>query len=94
MKLLRSVGGCLSFVSTRESGKAQISEKQQGELTTLEIPRGSAISFRLEKDLTFDPAFLRHKDFLEQRLRAFGPNIVHVTGPSEPGILGRGWQSI
>src|SRR6202050_3551858 len=65
-----------------------IQELQQGELTTLEIPRGSAISFRLEKDLTFDPAFLRHKKFLEERLRAFRPDIVHVTGPSEPGILG------
>jgi phosphatidylinositol alpha 1,6-mannosyltransferase len=65
-----------------------IQEQQQGELTTLEIPRGSAISFRLEKDLTFDAAFLRHKKFLEERLRAFRPDIVHVTGPSEPGILG------
>src|SRR5271168_883922 len=65
-----------------------IQEQQEGELTTLEIPRGSAISFRLEKDLTFDLAFLRHKDFLEQRLRAFRPDIIHITGPSEPGILG------
>jgi glycosyltransferase involved in cell wall biosynthesis len=65
-----------------------IQEQQQGELTTLEIPRGSAISFRIEKDLTFDPAFVRHKKFLEERLRAFRPDIVHVTGPSEPGILG------
>ncbi len=65
-----------------------IQEQQQGELTTLEIPRGSPISFRIEKDLTFDPAFVRHKKFLEERLRAFRPDIVHVTGPSEPGILG------
>jgi glycosyltransferase involved in cell wall biosynthesis len=65
-----------------------IREQQQGELTTLEIPRGSAISFRLEKDLTFDPAFIRHKKFLEDHLRAFRPDIVHITGPSEPGILG------
>jgi phosphatidylinositol alpha 1,6-mannosyltransferase len=65
-----------------------IHEQQQGELTTLEIPRGSAVSFRLEKDLTFDPAFVRHKKFLEDRLRAFRPDIIHVTGPSEPGILG------
>ena len=65
-----------------------IREQQQGELTTLEIPRGSALSFRLEKDLTFDPAFVRHKKFLEERLRAFRPDIVHITGPSEPGILG------
>jgi phosphatidylinositol alpha 1,6-mannosyltransferase len=68
--------------------ETRISEERQGELTTLEIPRGSAISFRLEKDLTFDAAFLRHKDFLEQRLRAFRPDIIHITGPSEPGILG------
>jgi glycosyltransferase involved in cell wall biosynthesis len=65
-----------------------IREQQLGELTTLEIPRGSAVSFRLEKDLTFDAAFLRHKKFLEERLRAFRPDIVHITGPSEPGILG------
>jgi len=65
-----------------------ICEQQQGELTTLEIPRGSVLSFRLEKDLTFDPAFVRHKSFLEERLRAFRPDIVHITGPSEPGILG------
>ena len=63
-------------------------EQQQGELTTLEMPRGSLISFRIEKDLDFDPAFFRHKAFLEERLRAFGPDIIHVTGPSEPGILG------
>jgi phosphatidylinositol alpha 1,6-mannosyltransferase len=68
--------------------ETKMSEQQEGELTTLEIPRGSAISFRLEKDLTFDPAFLRHKDFLEHRLRAFRPDIIHITGPSEPGILG------
>ena len=71
--------------SKKEGG---IREQQQGELTTLEIPRGSVLSFRLEKDLTFDPAFVRHKSFLEERLRAFRPDIVHITGPSEPGILG------
>jgi phosphatidylinositol alpha 1,6-mannosyltransferase len=65
-----------------------IQEKQQGQLTTLEIPRGSLVSFPIEKDLTFDPAFFRHKHFLEQRLRAFRPDIIHVTGPSEPGLLG------
>jgi phosphatidylinositol alpha 1,6-mannosyltransferase len=65
-----------------------IEEKQQGELTTLEIPRGSLVSFPIEKDLTFDPAFFRHKEFLARRLRAFRPDLIHVTGPSEPGILG------
>jgi phosphatidylinositol alpha 1,6-mannosyltransferase len=73
----------------RENG---IKEQQQGALTTLEIPRGSVVSFRIEKDLTFDPVFLRYKKFLEARLRAFRPDIIHVTGPSEPGILGA-WLS-
>jgi phosphatidylinositol alpha 1,6-mannosyltransferase len=63
-------------------------EQQQDALTTIDIPRDSFLSFPLEKDLTFDVAFLRHKDFLEERLRAFNPDIIHVTGPSEPGILG------
>ena len=85
---MRNDGICRFFVSIQARKTARSSEQQQGELTTLEIPRGSAISFRLEKDLTFDPAFLRHKKFLEERLRAFRPDIVHVTGPSEPGILG------
>src|ERR1700689_5164644 len=65
-----------------------IREQHQGELTTLDIPRGSAISFRLEKDLTFDPAFLRHKSFIHRCLAEFRPDIIHITGPSEPGILG------
>jgi glycosyltransferase involved in cell wall biosynthesis len=79
----------LPFFCLHPGKKAtKLSEQHEGELTTLEIPRGSAISFRLEKDLTFDLAFLRHKDFLEQRLRAFRPDIIHITGPSEPGILG------
>ena len=69
-----------------------IEQRQDGELTTLEIPRGSPIAFRIEKDLTFDPAFLRHKRLLEERVRAFQPDIIHVTGPSEPGILGA-WLS-
>ena len=85
---MRNEGACLFSVSIRRKETAQSSEQQQGELTTLEIPRGSVISFRLEKDLTFDAAFLRHKKFLEERLRAFRPDIVHITGPSEPGILG------
>ncbi len=88
MKLLHDDGTFHFFVSIQARKTAQSGNNKQGELTTLEIPRGSPISFRIEKDLTFDAAFLRHKKFLEERLRAFRPDIVHVTGPSEPGILG------
>ena len=68
--------------------ESAFSEQQLGELTTLDIPRGSGLSVPLEKDLSFDPAFLRHRNLLGDKLRAFRPDIVHVTGPSEPGILG------
>jgi phosphatidylinositol alpha 1,6-mannosyltransferase len=71
--------------STRGSA---ISYQTQGELATLDIPRGSALAFRLEKDLSFDPAFLYHKELIETRLRAWRPEIIHITGPSEAGILG------
>jgi glycosyltransferase involved in cell wall biosynthesis len=65
-----------------------ISYQTKGELATLEIPRGSAVAFRLEKDLSFDPAFLYQKELIESHLRAWRPEIIHITGPSEAGILG------
>ena len=85
---MRNDGACPFFCLHPGKRETAVREQQQGELTTLEIPRGSPISFRLEKDLTFDAAFVRHKNFLEDRLRAFRPDIIHVTGPSEPGMLG------
>ena len=80
MRPLRNDRGIPFFCLHPGKRDSAIQEQQQGELTTLEIPRGSTISFRLEKDLTFDAAFLRHKKFLEERLRAFRPDIVHITG--------------
>ncbi len=61
---------------------------RQGELTTLDIPRGRAMAIRLENDLSFDLLFLRHKALIARHLREFRPDILHITGPSEPGILG------
>jgi phosphatidylinositol alpha 1,6-mannosyltransferase len=56
-------------------------------LTTLELPRGS-FSFSLEKDLTFDAGYARHLPLILRTLREFRPDIIHVTGPSENGMLG------
>jgi glycosyltransferase involved in cell wall biosynthesis len=54
---------------------------------TLELPRG-VLSFALEKDLRFDPAFPRHVPLIGEVLDQFKPDLVHVTGPSEVGLLG------
>jgi glycosyltransferase involved in cell wall biosynthesis len=56
---------------------------------TLELPRG-VFSFPLEKDLRFDPAFARHMPLIEDTLERFRPDLVHITGPSEVGLLGAG----
>ena len=65
----------------------------QGSVTTLDLPRSRA-SIRMEKDLTFDPLFLRHARTIERALRAFKPDVIHITGPSELGIFGAyfAWQ--
>ena len=41
----------------------------------------------LEKDLAFDPLFWRHADVIEEELRRFVPDLLHMTGPSELGIF-------
>lgn len=62
---------------------------EDGNVWTLELPRGF-LSFALEKDLRFDPAFLRHIPVIEETLERFRPDLVHITGPSEVGMLGAG----
>jgi glycosyltransferase involved in cell wall biosynthesis len=55
----------------------------------LELPRGF-LSFALEKDLRLDPAFFRHIPLISEVLERFQPDLIHITGPSEIGILGAG----
>jgi glycosyltransferase involved in cell wall biosynthesis len=59
----------------------------EGNLTTLELPRG-ILSIPLEKDLKFDPAWVRHIPAIARALKDFRPDIVHITGPSELGLIG------
>ena len=59
----------------------------EGQLTTLELARGS-VSFALEKDLTFDAGYVRHLPLILRTLKDFRPDLIHITGPSENGILG------
>jgi phosphatidylinositol alpha 1,6-mannosyltransferase len=54
---------------------------------TLELPRSFA-AVGIEKDLAFDPLFLRHITRVESELTRFQPDIIHITGPSELGFLG------
>ena len=78
----------LPFLCVRAGDRATAFE-QQGNVWTLELPRGS-LSFALEKDLRFDPAFLRHIPIIGEVLERFQPDLIHITGPSEVGMLGAG----
>lgn len=59
----------------------------EGSVTTLQLPRGVA-SFALDADLSFDILMWQQHHAVEQRLRAFRPDLIHITGPSDIGILG------
>jgi glycosyltransferase involved in cell wall biosynthesis len=78
----------LPFLCVRAGDRAP-AVTEDGKVWTLELPRGF-LSFALEKDLRFDPAFLRHIPLIEEVLARFKPDLIHITGPSEVGMLGAG----
>ena len=79
----------LPFLCVRASGSRprQYLFETEGNLQTLELPR-SRISIQMEKDLFFDPLFFRYASLIARTLRAFSPDVIHITGPSELGIFG------
>src|SRR5580658_10085163 len=78
----------LPFLCVRAGDRTQ-AVLEDGNVWTLELPRGF-LSFALEKDLRFDPAFLRHIPLIGEVLDRFKPDLIHITGPSEVGMLGAG----
>lgn len=76
----------LPFLCVRAGDRPQ-AFVEEGNVWTLELPR-SFLSFALEKDLRYDPAFLRHVPLMGEVLERFRPDLVHITGPSELGMLG------
>ncbi|RRA47949.1 glycosyltransferase [Acidipila sp. EB88] len=65
----------------------QLDTSSHGQLEVLELPRGPA-SFALDKDLRYDPLFPRHGATILRALKRFQPDVIHITGPSELGMLG------
>ena len=78
---------CIRAGDRSENGQPAFIE--DGNVWTLELPR-SIFSFALEKDLRFDPAFPRHIPIIGEVLDRFQPDLIHITGPSEVGMLGAG----
>ena len=76
----------LPFLCVRAGNRAQ-ALIEDGNVWTLELPR-SFLSFALEKDLRYDPAYYRHLPLIRETLWRFQPDLIHITGPSELGMLG------
>lgn len=76
----------LPFLCVRAGDRGQ-ALAEDGNVWSLELPRG-ILSFPLEKDLRFDPAYPRHLRLISHALDRFRPDLIHVTGPSEIGLLG------
>jgi glycosyltransferase involved in cell wall biosynthesis len=76
----------LPFLCVRAGNRSQ-ALIEDGYVWTLELPRGF-LSFAIEKDLRFDPAFLRHFSLIDGVLERFQPDLIHITGPSDVGLLG------
>ncbi len=68
-------------------GGTKNSLEHDGSVTRLECKR-SPIGFPLDKKHDFDLAFMRHYGKVADQVRAFEPDVIHITGPSDVGILG------
>jgi glycosyltransferase involved in cell wall biosynthesis len=59
---------------------------KDGSLTRIQLRRGP-LTFPLDGHHEFDLLFLRHYSRLVRLVREFNPNLIHITGPSDVGIL-------
>lgn len=76
---------CLPMFSVHAGPRTRLT--QEGSVTTFEFRRG-LVKWRLEHDLAIDLLFLRYRSKLHAALAKFKPDLVHITGPSDAGILG------
>ena len=58
-----------------------------GSVTRVQLPRGP-ITFPLDRTHHFDLAFMRYAGEVAHQVQDFDPDIVHITGPSDLGMLG------
>jgi glycosyltransferase involved in cell wall biosynthesis len=62
-------------------------EERDGSVGRLALQR-SRVGFRLDADLWFDLLFWRHAGQVLRVVQEFDPDVIHLTGPSDVGLLG------
>lgn len=73
------------FFSAHAGTANMVTEK--GTLTTLEFQR-SRWSVPLDAGMAFDPFWARHLWRIRRMLEPFAPDLIHITGPGDAGLLG------
>lgn len=58
-----------------------------GGVERLQLRRG-VCAFHVDADVLYDPLFFRHVGVAVERLRAFRPDLVHITGPGDVSLVG------
>jgi phosphatidylinositol alpha 1,6-mannosyltransferase len=80
-----AAGRELPFLCVRGGSRTHLTS--EGSLTTLELKR-SLVSFPVDYGLHFDPLLSRYKRDVVGQVRSFQPDLIHITGPGDFGILG------
>jgi glycosyltransferase involved in cell wall biosynthesis len=75
----------LPFLNVHAGPQTQLTK--DGPVWTVELKR-SPVGFGLEHDMSFDLLLMRYRHKMAVHLKEFGAQLVHVTGPSDIGILG------
>src|ERR1022692_1124526 len=75
----------LPFCCVHGGPRTQVTDS--GSIRTIELKRG-LFSFKLDENLYCDPLLNRYRDWTIRQLQSFRPDIIHITGPGDMGILG------
>ncbi len=75
----------LPFLCVHASDKT--GQVREDSLRRLELKRTN-FGFALDADLRFDLLMMRHARLALETVRQFNPDVVHITGPSDIGLLG------
>ena len=63
--------------------------EHDGPLSVYEVQRsGAAFNLETSSDLAFDPLIWRQRGEMLGALRMFGPDLIHITGPGDIGMIG------
>jgi len=79
----KRTGSPMLLVSVNE----RVGVIQDGSVTRFDLQRGD-FSFAVEKDLGYDLAFFRYYRRVVDAVRQFNPDVLHITGPNDVGMLG------